>query len=663
MVSTLLIANNCTRENGQFMGDQLCYLKTAQLFVRNAPAGTDKVMMSMSPGNEMHFLWQKFLDDPRGDGGLPPVEVIYDTLNPGDNQARWAMWDEWRAARQAEGRPFDHYRELYLRIHGMWRQTNLCGMERGLGRRNIYEYLWFGQEDCPEQPPVDVEEWDCHGIRTPYSFGEGIIYHPARSPERDVYISPHAKTQGNYTFTFEFWSEVVHRLIDAGVSVTVGYAGNFCEDLNSRALYRKHWGDHKQWMSQMCRHKLVACGNTGTGWLAAACGTPMITMEPPNSQMPDHRYRECGLRNIVELVDRPDAEYVARRIVEYVQRCVVMTTGCYDILHAGHVRHLERSRAMGTKLVVALNSDVSVRGLKGPDRPINPQAQRKAVLEALRCVDEVRIFDGSDAQELILEIRPDVLTVGFGYTPEKIVGRDLVEGWGGKAVVTWNGDARDEPSTTKIVKRVRAADVIEVCRIGASHSVNPFEKLKLMADHLLSVKDLPGDLVDLGACRGGTSFIMRRLAPDKQLHVFDTWQGNPYDDPLCHHKRGEWATSLDDCRKLVGVNNNTSYHPYIFPQIPEYLEDNQYCFVYVDMDTERATHDAIAFFWPRLVRNGKMMFDDYGWEPCAGVKKAVDEFFPPEEIERYGHPASGVSASIPHRTVVESLYTCILEKR
>ena len=153
----------------------------------------------------------------------------------------------------------------------------------------------------------------------------------------------------------------------------------------------------------------------------------MITVEPPNSGMADHRYRECGLRNIVEVVDTPDAEYVARRIIEVVQRCVVMTTGCYDVLHAGHVRHLERSRALGTKLVVALNSDVSVRALKGSERPINPQNQRKTVLEALRCVDEVRLFDGPDALPLVQEIRPQVLTNGFGYEVKDVVGRELVE--------------------------------------------------------------------------------------------------------------------------------------------------------------------------------------------------------------------------------------------
>ena len=629
-MTTLLIACNETRESGSFLGDQLCSLKTAYLFVEHAPSDVDHIIMSVSPGNEMHFLWEKFIEKYN-------IELVCDGWNPGDWGSRWAAWDRWRAERNIEGRPFDHYRELYLRIHGVQRQFALCGSERGLGRRNIYMYWWCGQEGCPEELPPSVD-W----------FDDTLIHHPPHAPTRDVYISPHAKTQGNVTFTFDFWSDVVHRLIDAGVTVTVGYEGYFCEDLNNHPLYRKHWGDHRQWMGQVCNHRLVACGNTGTGWLAAACGVPMITMEPPNSQMPDHRYRECGLRNIVEVVDTPNAEYVARRITEEVQRCVVLTTGCYDVLHAGHVRHLEKARSLGTKLIVALNSDESVRQLKGLGRPINPQGQRKAVLEALRSVDEVRVVD--DPMDLVRGVRPNVLAVGYGYSLDTIVGREFVESYGGRAVVTCRGDASDEPSTTKVVQRMRQADVIELCRIGANASVNPYDKLKLMADHFLSVRDLPGDVADLGSCRGGTSLILRRLAPDKHLHLIDTWHGTPVDDPLCHHKKGEWAASLDDCKALVGNSDLTHYRQGVFPEWDgneeRQLGENLFCFVYVDMDTEQATRDAIAFFWPRMVPGGKIVVDDYDWSPCAGVKKAVDELFKSEQLQ-----------------VISGLYTVIMEKK
>lgn len=623
-MATMLIAFNGTRENGNFLGDQLCYLKVAHLMVQNEKP--DRIIMSVSPGNEMGFLWTKFVEE-------YGVELVYDSWNPGDWASRWQAWDRWRVERSIEGRPFDLYRELYLRIHGAQRQQLLCGSERGIGRRNIYEYVLAGQENAPDEfPGADVYDVEIH--------------HPPRVPARDVWISPHAKTQGNRTFTFEFWASVVRRLVDAGVSVTVGYDGAFCDDLVSNPLYQKRWGTHRQWMEGVCQHKLVACGNTGTGWLAAACGVPMVTMEPPNSQMPDHRYRECGLRNIVEVVDTPDVDYVARRITEEVNRCVVMTTGCYDVLHAGHVRHLERSRALGTKLIVALNSDESIRKLKGTvegvQRPINPQEQRKSVLLALRCVDEVRLFDGLDATDLIRELKPDVLTNGFGYTLDKVVGRSIVEEYGGRAVITCHGDAKNEPSTTLIVRRVQAATVAEVCRAACEHSVNPFEKLKLLADHLLSVAHVPGDAADLGAYRGGSSLVMRRLAPSRRLHVFDTWEGNPYDEAGCHHGKGDWKADFNECRRVVGNSDLTVYHRGVFPATAQAADLGRFSFVYVDMDTEQATRDALDFFWPRMSPGGKVLIDDYGWHACPGVKRAVDNL--PEVRCMVG-------------------FTCILEKR
>jgi rfaE bifunctional protein nucleotidyltransferase chain/domain len=626
-MTTMLIANNCTRDSGSFMGDQCCMVKTAYLFVQNQP-DVDRVLMTVSPSNEMAFLWTKFIETYN-------VELLYDSFDPGDWGTRHDAWNKWRSDRSVDGVQFDYYRELYLRIHGGQRQHAICGSERGLGRRNIYEYWLAGQEGRPDSFPG--ADW----------FDDTLIHHPPLKPTRDVYISPHCKTQGNVTFTFDYWAAVVHRLIDAGVSVTVGYNWYFCEDLVGHPLYRKHWGDHKQWMDEVCRHKVVTCGNTGTGWLAAACGVPLLTMEPPNSQMPDHRYRECGLRNLIGVMDTPDADYCTRRLIEEINRCVVMTTGCYDVLHSGHIRHLQKSRALGTKLIVAMNSDASVRKLKGPTRPVNSESQRKAVLEALRCVDEVVLFDGPDATDLIGRMRPDVLTNGFGYTLDRIVGRSIIEAYGGRAVVTCHGDAKDEPSTTKVLRRMtRTGDVLELCRVASLSSVNGFDKLRFLAETFLRVVDLPGDVADLGAYRGGTSFVLRRTAPDKRLHLFDTWAGTPFDDELCHHRKGEWAAELEECRALVGSDELTFYRQGVFPYTAGDLSGTQFCFVYIDPDTYRTVHDAIEFFWPRLATGGVLVFDDYGWSACAGVKKAVDEVFDASQL-----------------TVVEPLYACVVEKR
>ncbi len=110
---------------------------------------------------------------------------------------------------------------------------------------------------------------------------------------------------------------------------------------------------------------------------------------------------------------------------------LVFTNGCFDILHPGHVDYLERARRMGEVLVVGLNSDNSVRRLKGALRPVNDQHSRARVLAALACVDYVMIFEEDTPLELIKAVRPDVLVKGGDWSVDRIVGRDVVEEAGG----------------------------------------------------------------------------------------------------------------------------------------------------------------------------------------------------------------------------------------
>lgn len=111
---------------------------------------------------------------------------------------------------------------------------------------------------------------------------------------------------------------------------------------------------------------------------------------------------------------------------------IVFTNGCFDILHRGHVDLLERARALGSRLVVGLNSDSSVRGIKGPGRPVQDQEARKAVLLGLKAVDEVIIFDELTPEKLIHKIKPDVLAKGGDWKVEEIIGADFVTANGGK---------------------------------------------------------------------------------------------------------------------------------------------------------------------------------------------------------------------------------------
>ena len=133
---------------------------------------------------------------------------------------------------------------------------------------------------------------------------------------------------------------------------------------------------------------------------------------------------------------------------------VVFTNGCFDILHAGHVSYLEQARQLGDRLIVAVNSDDSVRRLKGPGRPINPEDRRMAVLSGLEAVDWVVCYADDTPVSLLQALRPDVLVKGGDYRDEKdIVGWEIVEGYGGQVRVMGRVDS---VSTTAIVSKIQA---------------------------------------------------------------------------------------------------------------------------------------------------------------------------------------------------------------
>ena len=111
---------------------------------------------------------------------------------------------------------------------------------------------------------------------------------------------------------------------------------------------------------------------------------------------------------------------------------IVFTNGCFDIIHVGHVRYLKEARSLGDVLVVGLNSDESVRAIKGMNRPIVPQGERAEVLSSLRDVDHVVIFNEPDPYNTIAALRPDILVKGGDWSIENIIGRDIVESCGGK---------------------------------------------------------------------------------------------------------------------------------------------------------------------------------------------------------------------------------------
>lgn len=132
-------------------------------------------------------------------------------------------------------------------------------------------------------------------------------------------------------------------------------------------------------------------------------------------------------------------------------RKVVFTNGCFDLIHTGHVRYLKIARSYGDVLVVAANSDESVRRLKGDKRPIMPQDERVEVLAALAMVDYVTLFEEDDPHRVITELMPDVLVKGGDWDVERIVGRDVVQQSGGKV---YSIPYIEGSSTTTIIDRV-----------------------------------------------------------------------------------------------------------------------------------------------------------------------------------------------------------------
>lgn len=129
---------------------------------------------------------------------------------------------------------------------------------------------------------------------------------------------------------------------------------------------------------------------------------------------------------------------------------IILANGCFDLLHVGHVRYLQGAKALGGKLVVAINSDQSVRRLKGPPRPAMPERERAEIIAALECVDAVVIFDEPDVRALIREIKPNVQVKGTDYTRENVPERDEVMAYGGRVEIV--GDPKDH-STTELLGR------------------------------------------------------------------------------------------------------------------------------------------------------------------------------------------------------------------
>ncbi len=188
----------------------------------------------------------------------------------------------------------------------------------------------------------------------------------------------------------------------------------------------------------------VMLANIAAGIVVGKLGTAVVSATELRRALVAQQGRARGAMNLDQLLAAIEDAHASGEKV-------VFTNGCFDILHAGHVGYLQQARALGDRLIVAVNTDASVSRLKGPGRPINPVDRRMAVLAGLEAVDWVIAFDDNTPEPLLEKLRPDILVKGGDYTKEQVVGWKIVEGYGGQVRVL---SFFDDMSTTKIVEKI-----------------------------------------------------------------------------------------------------------------------------------------------------------------------------------------------------------------
>jgi D-beta-D-heptose 7-phosphate kinase/D-beta-D-heptose 1-phosphate adenosyltransferase len=188
----------------------------------------------------------------------------------------------------------------------------------------------------------------------------------------------------------------------------------------------------------------VTLANIAASIVVSKVGTTAITAPELELGFQQHNQRQ-GLLSNEQLV-------LTVKLAKQRGEKIVFTNGCFDILHAGHVGYLKQARALGDRLIVAINSDESVTALKGEGRPINSVERRQAVLQGLESTDWVTMFEGNTPEALLRELEPDVVVKGGDYSEEQVVGKEIVRAYGGEVRVM---SMVPDCSTTKIIEKAR----------------------------------------------------------------------------------------------------------------------------------------------------------------------------------------------------------------
>jgi D-beta-D-heptose 7-phosphate kinase/D-beta-D-heptose 1-phosphate adenosyltransferase len=237
-------------------------------------------------------------------------------------------------------------------------------------------------------------------------------------------------------------------------------------DRDGTVLVSAAGGTHRTWARPAAEKQASGAGDTFVAalTLARSAGLPLTASLDLAQAAADVVVHQPGTsvcttaqlsRHLASFADTAlSAEELAQQMEAHRSqgKRIVLTNGCFDVLHSGHTRYLNQAKQLGDILVVALNSDQSVRKLKGPGRPINGEADRAAVIAALSCVDYVTVFDTATAIPLIQRLRPEVYAKGGDYAPEMLEETAAVEACGGRVAIL---DYVAERSTTAVVKRIR----------------------------------------------------------------------------------------------------------------------------------------------------------------------------------------------------------------
>lgn len=290
----MYIAYNGAIPRGYFLGDVCSCIKTAWTWAETEPY--DRILLSLHSDPFTH-LWWRFIREHE-------VTVLWDHWPPGDQRKQYDVFDARRETRVVHDHSFDVYKELYPRMDGGLRQTALCGGEKGLGKKNIFEYYYFGQESYRRNPG------------STRSYGRGIIDMPPWRPpaEPSVFVAPWEKCHGNRVFTIEMWQEVIERLVLAGVQVTL----NDNRGIQVPEGVRRVFPGPDEIAAEICNHSVVASGNAGIGWLAGAGGYPIVTCERGDMMLSEYSFERSGFESVKAYVYEPDAIALADHILKNI---------------------------------------------------------------------------------------------------------------------------------------------------------------------------------------------------------------------------------------------------------------------------------------------------------------------------------------------------------